>query len=283
MSSVPFYRDQGKAAGDLLGKGYHDSKKVTIKTKSEAGTAVEVSIAQVKGSDNFSASFKPKFQCPLTGADASVIMDGSKVAQIELVKSGLVAGLKTTVRCAPCDKAGGVSLDYEHAKFSATTDVNVKDSNASVAASLSFGSKARNAGVSAKLNGAELSELTFGVAGSKGGKYNVNFYTRCGMAKEKTIQSGVRVHYAADDNTALAVEGSVQGTSYKFDSKSFDVVVAASRKLDSATSVQAKLAKSGKLDVACKMAISKNTTVTFGGAFDHNSFTANGLEVAFDL
>ena len=245
---------------------------------------MEVSIAQAKGSDNFSASFKPKFQCPLTGADASVVMDGSKVAQIELVKSGLVAGLKTTVRVAPCDKAGGVSLDYEHAKFSATADINVKDHNVNVATSLSVGSKCRNAGVSAKLNGAELSEITFGVAGCKGGKYNLNFYTRCGVAKE-TIHSGVRVHYAADESTALAVEGSVQGTSYKFDNKSFDVTVAASRKLDSATSVQAKLAKSGKLDVACKMAMSKNTTVTFGGAVDlaHSSFAANGLEVAFDL
>jgi len=277
MAVPPSYSDLGKAAKDLLNKGYnYGSAKLELKTKTENGLDVTAGGSSNLASGKISGNLESKWGCKDYGLTVTKKWNTDNVIASEVaVENQLVNGMKLTLDSsfAPQTgaKSGALKTAFKRDYVNVAVDTNLAK------APLVNGSAV--VGYQGVLLGYQMA---FDVGSSKLTKSNFALgYSAGNLQVHTCVNNGSEfagsLHQKHSDNLETAVNISyASGASPAF-------AVAAKMAVDKDASIQAKVNNASQLGVAYAQVLKPGVKLTVSSMTDFKNFSAGGHQLGIGL
>jgi len=277
MAVPPSYGDLGKAAKDLLNKGYnYGSAKLELKTKTANGVGVTAGGSSNLASGKINGSLETKWACKDSGLNVTKKWNTDNVVSSELsVEDKLLAGLKLTLdstyAVSSGSKSGVVKAAFKKDHINIGLDANLAK------APLINGSAV--VGYQGALLGYQMA---FDVGSSKLTKSNIALgYSTGNLTVHTCVNNGSEIagslHQKHSDNLETALNVSyASGASPAF-------ALAAKLNVDKDLSLQAKVNTASQLGVAYSQVVKPGVKLTLSSMTDIKNFTAGGHQLGIGL
>jgi hypothetical protein len=275
--AAPSYSDLGKAAKDLLNKGYnYGSAKLELKTKTANGLAVTAGGSSNLASGKISGNLETKWGCKEHGVNVTKKWTTDNVVSSEVsVEDKLMKGLKLSLDS---------SLAVPTGAKTGVVKAALKTPNANLALDANL-AKAPLINGSAVLGyqGVLLGyQMAFDVGSSKLTKSNFALgYSAGNLTLHTCFNNGSEVagslHQKHNDNLETAVSASyAKGAAPAF-------ALAAKLNVDKDLSLQAKVNTASQVGLAYSQAIKPGVKLTLSSMTDIKNFTAGGHQLGIGL
>lgn len=277
MAVPPSYSDLGKAAKDLLNKGYnYGSAKMELKTKTANGIGVTAGGSSNLASGKIAGNLETKWGCKKTGLNVTKKWNTDNVISSEVsVEDQLLKGLKLTLDSSFAaqtgSKSGAVKAAFKKDYVNVGVDANLAK------APLVNGSAV--VGYQGVLVGYQMA---FDVGSGKLAKSNFALgYSAGNLAVHTCVNNGSdfagSLHQKHSDKLETAVNVSyASGASPAF-------AVAAKMNVDKDLSLQAKVNNASQLGLAYSQVVRPGVKLTLSSMTDIKHFTAGGHQLGLGL
>lgn len=277
MAVPPSYSDLGKAAKDLLNKGYnYGSAKLELKTKTANGLAVTAGGSSNLASGKISGNLETKWACKEQGLSVTKKWNTENVLSSEIsledkLASGVKLTLDSTLAAQTGSKTGVVKAAIKKDYINVGLDANLAK------APLVNGSAV--VGYQGFLVGYQMA---FDVGSSKLTKSNFALgYSAGNLTAHACVNNGSEfagsLHQKHSDNLQTAVNVSyASGAAPAF-------AIAAKMNVDKDLSLQAKVNNSSQLGIAYSQVVKPGVTLSLSSMTDIKNFTAGGHQVGIGL
>jgi len=277
MAVPPSYGDLGKAAKDLLNKGYnYGSAKLELKTKTANGVAVTAGGSSNLASGKISGNLETKYGCKDLGLSVTKKWNTDNVVSSEIsVEDKLVGGLKltldSTLAVATGSKSGVVKAAFKKDHINIGVDANLAKAPV-INGSAVFGYQGILAGyqMAFDVGSSKLTKSNFAVGYGAG---NLTFHTCVNNGNE--IAGSLHQKHSDNLETALNVSYA-SGAAPAF-------ALAAKMNVDKDLSIQAKVNTASQLGIAYSQVVKPGVKLTLSSMTDVKNFTAGGHQLGIGL
>jgi len=277
MAVPPSYSDLGKAAKDLLNKGYnYGSAKLELKTETANGVAVTAGGSSNLASGKISGNLETKWACKEQGLSVTKKWNTDNVVSSEVsLEDKLVGGLKLTLDSTlvvPTGaKSGVVKAAFKKDHVNIALDANVAKAPV-INGSAVFGYQGILAGyqMAFDVGSSKLTKSNFAVGYSAG---NLTFHTCVNNGSEVAGS----LHQKHSDKLETALNASyASGAAPAF-------ALAAKLNVDKDLSIQAKVNTASQVGIAYSQVIKPGMKLTLSSMTDVKNFTAGGHQLGIGL
>jgi len=277
MAVPPSYSDLGKAAKDLLNKGYnYGSAKLELKTKTANGVAVTAGGSSNLASGKISGNLETKWACKEQGLSVTKKWNTDNVVSSEVsLEDKLVGGLKLTLDSTlvvPTGaKSGVVKAAFKKDHVNIGLDANLAKAPV-INGSAVFGYQGILAGyqMAFDVGSSKLTKSNFAVGYSAG---NLTFHTCVNNGSEVAGS----LHQKHSDKLETALNASyASGAAPAF-------ALAAKLNVDKDLSIQAKVNTASQVGIAYSQVIKPGVKLTLSSMTDVKNFTAGGHQLGIGL
>jgi len=284
---VPFYRDLGKSANDLVTKGFPSTYKFELTTNAERGMkfifAAEKKSKEVKDSvssdgkkshDYIFVSSQVKEELKEHGINFTGTLDseklGGELALADIATKGLKVTFKGNIADNNKQDASG-EVEYRNDLLAGTLGLTWKDHKNTVEPSISVGIiEALSLGASAKYllpsasSDGGWDSFSLGANWVPAKYFDLSSFINAKREKtnEYKLTTNVKLYYTHSTNTTFAAD-----VNYDFNSsfnQGVSLKLAANHKFDANTSVKAKVDNKGQVALALSQKAFSNVTLTLG-------------------
>jgi len=303
---VPFYRDLGKSANDLITKGFPSTYKFELTTNAERGMKfvfatekktreekkdISSSSDSKKGQDYIFVSAQVKEELKDQGINFTGTLDSDKLGgELSLADIG-TRGLKVTFKGNTGDNnkqdASG-EVEYRNDLFASTLGLIWKDHKNTVEPSitvgvletLSLGANAKYLLPSPSSDGG-LDNFSLGSNWVPARYFDLSSFINAKREKsnEFKLSAAAKLYYTHSPNTTFAAD-----LSYDFNSsfnQGVGLKLAANHKFDDSTSVKARVDNTGNVALALSQKAFTNVNLTLGT--ESNILNFDQQKVGFTL
>jgi hypothetical protein len=277
MAVPPSYSDLGKAAKDLLNKGYnYGSAKLELKTKTENGIAVTAGGSSNLASGKIAGNLETKWACKDSGLNVTKKWNTDNVVSSEVsVEDKLVKGLKltldSTLAVPTGSKSGAIKAAFKKDYVNIALDANLaKAPVINGAAVVGYQGVLLGYQMAFDVGSSKLAKSNFALGYSAG---NLTLHTAVNNGSEfagslhqkhsDSLETAVNVSYASGATPAFAV--------------------AAKKNIDKDLSLQAKVNNAAQLGVAYSQVVKPGLKLTLSSMVDVKNFSAGGHQLGLGL
>jgi len=277
MAVPPSYSDLGKAAKDLLNKGYnYGSVKLEVKTKTSNGIGITAGGSNNLASGKVAGNIETKWACAEQGLTVTKKWntDNTINSEIALENKGL-AGLKLTLDSSigleSGNKAGVLKLAYKRDHINLGADLGLTKSPL-INGSAVVGYQGLLAGYQMAFETATSKLTKSNIAlGYKVG--NTQFHACCNNLNE----FGGSLHHKVDSTLETAFNVSyASGASPAF-------AIAAKKAVDDHATIQFKVNNAAQVGVAYSQELKPGVKLTMSSMTDAKNFSAGGHQIGFGI
>lgn len=277
MAVPPSYSDLGKAAKDLLNKGYnYGSAKFELKTKTANGIAVTAGGSSNLASGKIAGNLETKYGCKDMGLNVTKKWNTDNIISSEIsVEDQLLKGLKltldSTVAAQTGSKSGVVKAAFKKDHINVALDANVaKAPVVNGSAVVGYQGVLLGYQMAFDVGSSKLAKSNFALGYSAG---NLTVHTCVNNASEfagslhqkhsDKLETAVNVSYASGASPAFAV--------------------AAKMNVDKDLSIQAKVNNASQLGFAYSQVVKPGVKLTLSSMTDIKNFSAGGHQLGLGL
>jgi len=277
MAVPPSYSDLGKAAKDLLNKGYnYGSAKLELKTKTENGIAVTAGGSSNLASGKIAGNLETKWACKDSGLNVTKKWNTDNVVSSEVsVEDKLVKGLKltldSTLAVPTGSKSGAIKAAFKKDYVNIALDANLaKAPVINGAAVVGYQGVLLGYQMAFDVGSSKLAKSNFALGYSAG---NLTLHTAVNNGSEfagslhqkhsDSLETAVNVSYASGATPAFAV--------------------AAKKNIDKDLSLQAKVNNAAQLGIAYSQVVKPGLKLTLSSMVDVKNFSAGGHQLGLGL
>jgi len=277
MAVPPSYSDLGKAAKDLLNKGYnYGSAKLELKTKTENGIAVTAGGSSNLASGKIAGNLETKWACKDSGLNVTKKWNTDNVVSSEVsVEDKLVKGLKltldSTLAVPTGSKSGALKAAFKKDYVNIALDANLaKAPVINGAAVVGYQGVLLGYQMAFNVGSSKLAKSNFALGYSAG---NLTLHTAVNNGSEfagslhqkhsDSLETAVNVSYASGATPAFAV--------------------AAKKNIDKDLSLQAKVNNAAQLGIAYSQVVKPGLKLTLSSMVDVKNFSAGGHQLGLGL
>jgi len=277
MAVPPSYSDLGKAAKDLLNKGYnYGSAKLELKTKTENGIAVTAGGSSNLASGKIAGNLETKWACKDSGLNVTKKWNTDNVVSSEVsVEDKLVKGLKltldSTLAVPTGSKSGALKAAFKKDYVNIALDANLaKAPVINGAAVVGYQGVLLGYQMAFDVGSSKLAKSNFALGYSAG---NLTLHTAVNNGSEfagslhqkhsDSLETAVNVSYASGATPAFAV--------------------AAKKNIDKDLSLQAKVNNAAQLGIAYSQVVKPGLKLTLSSMVDVKNFSAGGHQLGLGL
>jgi len=277
MAVPPSYSDLGKAAKDLLNKGYnYGSAKLELKTKTANGVGVTAGGSSNLASGKISGNLETKWACKEQGLSVTKKWNTDNVVSSEVsLEDKLVGGLKLTLDSTlvvPTGaKSGVVKAAFKKDHVNIGLDANLAKAPVINGAAV-FGYQGILAGyqMAFDVGSSKLTKSNFAVVGYSAG--NLTFHT---CVNNGSVAGSL--HQKHSDKLETALNASyASGAAPAF-------ALAAKLNVDKDLSIQAKVNTASQVGIAYSQVLKPGVKLTLSSMTDVKNFTAGGHQLGIGL
>uniref|UniRef100_A0A061R571 Voltage-dependent anion channel protein 2 n=1 Tax=Tetraselmis sp. GSL018 TaxID=582737 RepID=A0A061R571_9CHLO len=262
MATVAGFSDIGKAAGDLLSKGFDLKSTVTI--NSTAGDGTKMALKTVKDGDKLSGDVKLSKSFPEADVDVN-ISSGAKVS-VTAATSKLYPGLKCSLAGSiPDHTSGKLTLDFKAPHVTTKTVVGLTP-NPQLSMAAAFGIKTGIVGADVTYDTAKNALTKWSV----GAAYIRPDYS-AGIVLADKGETLKATYYHSIDATQKAGCEIVR----KLNTESTAFTMGYQKSLESGAVLKARLANSGIAAVSYSFSPAAKTTLNVAGQVDAANLDKN--------
>lgn len=277
MAVPPSYSDLGKAAKDLLNKGYnYGSAKFELKTKTANDVAITAGGSSNLASGKISGNLETKWGCKSSGLSVTKKWNTDNVMSSEVsVEDKLASGLKLTLdsnyAVATGSKSGVVKAAFKKDHVNVALDANVaKAPLVNGSAVVGYQGFLLGYQMAFDVGSSKLTKSNFALGYSAG---NLTFHTCVNNGSEVAGS----LHQKHSDNLETALNVSyASGASPAF-------ALAAKMNVDKDLSLQAKVNTASQVGLAYSQVIKPGVKLTLSSMTDVKNFTAGGHQLGVGL
>lgn len=277
MAVPPSYSDLGKAAKDLLNKGYnYGSAKLELKTKTSNGLGITAGGSSNLASGKISGNLEAKWGCQKNGISVTKKWNTDNVLSSEVsVEDKLMSGLKLTLDSSLAAQTGSKSTALK-AAFKKDYINIAADANLAKAPLI-------NGSAVVGYQGALIGyQMAFDVGSSKLTKSNIALgYSAGNLQIHTCVNNGSEfagsLHQKHSDNLETAVNVSyASGSSPAF-------ALATKLAVDKDASLQAKVNNASQVGIAYAQVLKPGVKLTLSSMIDAKNFSAGGHQLGIGL